>query len=160
MSTATARASSASTEPAPTLRRIPYRERFLAALAAIAFLSVLALAAWLEPSSRGHGTHTALGMPPCSWAALTGYPCPTCGMTTSFAHAANGNLLKAFAVQPFGAFLALTAAAGFWIAGHSAVTGSYAARAVTRSMSTPILWLTLAALLAAWVYKLLTWSGL
>jgi hypothetical protein len=123
-------------------------------------LAVLVVAARLDPSPRGHGTHTALGMPPCSWASLTGRPCPTCGMTTSFAHAADGNLVAAFVVQPFGALLAIAAVVGFWIAGYVAVTGSYALRALARGMSTPMLWLTLGALLAAWVYKLLTWSGL
>ena len=39
-----------------------------------------------------------------------------------------------------------------------AITGSYALRALARGIGTPALWITLAALLAAWVYKLLTWN--
>ena len=31
------------------------------------------------------GTHQQLGLPPCNFVTLTGYPCPACGMTTSFA---------------------------------------------------------------------------
>jgi hypothetical protein len=134
-------------------------ERCFAGVAALSLLALLIVAARLEPSAKGHGTHTALGMPPCSWASLTGYPCPTCGMTTAFAHAADGNLATAFLVQPMGALIALAASAGVWIAGHVAVTGSFAARAVARGASTPALWGTLAILLGSWVYKLLTWSG-
>jgi len=162
MSTATARASSASTDPPlPTTtvpRKIAASERLLAGIAAIAMLAVLIIAVRLDPSPLGHGTHRALGLPPCTWVALTAKPCPTCGMTTAFAHAANGNLVAAFVVQPFGALLALGFAAGVWIAGYVALTGSYALRALARSMGTPALWITLAAMLAAWVYKLLTWN--
>jgi hypothetical protein len=34
---------------------------------------------------RTMSTHTQLGMPPCNFVVLTGKPCPSCGMTTSFA---------------------------------------------------------------------------
>lgn len=81
-------------------------------------------------------------------------------MTTAFAHAADGNLAAAFAVQPMGAILALAAAAGVWIAGHAAVTGSQAMRAVGKMATTRMMWATLALLLGAWLYKLLSWSGL
>jgi hypothetical protein len=42
-------------------------------------------------------------------------------MTTSFAHAANGDLLRAFAVQPMGTVLALLAAALVWISGYALI---------------------------------------
>lgn len=38
---------------------------------------------------------------------LTGYPCPTCGMTTAFAHVVRGELISAFHAQPAGLVLAL-----------------------------------------------------
>jgi hypothetical protein len=31
------------------------------------------------------GTHEQLGLPPCNFKTLAGVPCPSCGMTTSFA---------------------------------------------------------------------------
>lgn len=37
-------------------------------------------------------THTQLGMPPCNFATLTGKPCPSCGMTTSFALLVRGDV--------------------------------------------------------------------
>lgn len=38
---------------------------------------------------------------------LTGYPCPTCGMTTSVAFAARGQLASSFRAQPAGLILSL-----------------------------------------------------
>ena len=37
----------------------------------------------------------------------TGFPCPTCGMTTAFAHTVRGQWLRAFLVQPAGFVLAV-----------------------------------------------------
>ncbi len=63
---------------------------------------VLAIARWLHPSANGYGTHQQLGLPPCVFFKLTGIPCPSCGLTTSFAHAARLHLYHAFITQPFG----------------------------------------------------------
>ena len=70
-------------------------------------LAVLAAAAYLEPDDRGFGTHEQLGTGPCGMLIVTGYPCPTCGMTTAFAYAVRGQLLRAFWAQPAGFVLAL-----------------------------------------------------
>ena len=53
-------------------------------------VGVFAAAAWINPYGpdgrpRTMGTHTQLGMLPCNFVILTGRPCPSCGMTTSFA---------------------------------------------------------------------------
>jgi hypothetical protein len=86
-------------------------------------LSVLGLAAWLTPNPAGVGTHTQLGLTQCGFRAATDLPCVSCGMTTSFAHAANGNLLTAFGVQPMGALLAIITAMLIWIAAYAGVAG-------------------------------------
>jgi hypothetical protein len=75
-------------------------------------LSVLVVAAFLKPNPHGLGTHTQLGKPACGFYKRTGYPCPTCGMTTAFAHTVRGQLFQAFAVQPAGALAALLCVAG------------------------------------------------
>jgi hypothetical protein len=86
--------------------------------------TVLIVAAILTPDPAGMGTHVSgLGMPPCGFKAATSLPCVSCGMTTSFAHAADGRVLTAFTVQPMGTLLALTAAAIVWIAGYAAIFG-------------------------------------
>jgi hypothetical protein len=63
---------------------------------------VLGVAAMLEPDARGFGTHTQLGLPPCAFQALTGWPCPGCGLTTAFAHAVRGDWFLAAAANPLG----------------------------------------------------------
>ena len=62
----------------------------------------LGLSRYLQPSTRGFGTHQQLGLPPCTFLLLTGIPCPSCGLTTSFAHAAHLHFLNSFLAQPFG----------------------------------------------------------
>ncbi len=64
--------------------------------------AALILARLLSPSPRGVGTHEQLGLPPCFFLTLTGLPCPSCGLTTSFAHAARWHLYEALVAQPFG----------------------------------------------------------
>lgn len=134
-------------------------ERLVAAVGACAVLGVLIIAAWLKPAAEGHGTHEQLGLHPCTWASVLGSPCPTCGMTTSFAHAARADFVASFLTQPFGFLLALASATGFWIALHIAVFGSTMGRPIAAFMGRRLLWISLAALLAAWAYKIATWQG-
>jgi hypothetical protein len=68
-------------------------------------VAVLAVSGWLHPSGAGHGTHRALGLPACGFLAQTGYPCPSCGMTTAFADMAHARPVDAFFAQPFGVML-------------------------------------------------------
>jgi hypothetical protein len=63
---------------------------------------VLTVARVLSPAPNGLGTHQQLGLPPCFFYKLTGIPCPTCGMTTSFAHTVRLQFYEAFITQPFG----------------------------------------------------------
>jgi hypothetical protein len=64
----------------------------------------------LEPNVVGHGTHTQLGLEPCTVLSLTSVPCPMCGMTTSFAWMIRGHWCAAMIVQPMGALLFLSMA--------------------------------------------------
>ncbi|MCI0661033.1 MAG: DUF2752 domain-containing protein [Acidobacteria bacterium] len=65
----------------------------------------IAISRFLEPASRGVGTHEQLGLPSCAFLHFTGIPCPGCGLTTSFAHAARLHIYQAFVTQPFGLLL-------------------------------------------------------
>ena len=82
--------------------RNPVRGRLLAALVFGCAAGVLGVALWLQPDESGLGTHQQLGRPPCTLVLMTGYPCPTCGMTTSVAHAVRGELISSFHAQPAG----------------------------------------------------------
>lgn len=138
-------------------RRASTRERLLAGLVALAILGLLTVAALLAPAAAGHGTHESLGLPACTWPTIFDIPCPTCGMTTAFAHAADASFPEAFATQPMGAALAVLLAAGFWLALHSAVFGSRLGGIAASAWSGRAMWVGLGALLAAWAYKILTW---
>lgn len=127
---------------------------------ACAALGLLLVAHMLTPASNGHGTHLQLGLQPCVWASTLGEPCPTCGMTTSFAYAARADFLGSFKAQPLGCVLALGVATAFWISLHVVATGSTLARAAAGMLGPRFLWLALAALIAAWVYKIAAWQGL
>src|SRR4051794_5757921 len=59
--------------------------RCLLTLWGLLLLGGFIVAYWLEPDPRGFGTHQRLGLPPCTIRSLCGFPCPSCGMTTSFA---------------------------------------------------------------------------
>jgi hypothetical protein len=123
----------------------------------VAALSLLGVAARLTPSATGVGTHLQLGLMQCGWIMAFGKPCPTCGMTTSFAHAAHGHLGPAIGAQPMGAALALAASAAFWIGLHVALTGSDLGRVCGILLRPRVLWLIAGAAGAAWAYKLLVW---
>ena len=72
---------------------------------------VLGTAAWLHPDARGFGTHQQLGLPPCTFEAMTRVPCPGCGLTTSFAAMAHGHVVEALRAHLMGPLLfALTVA--------------------------------------------------
>ncbi len=145
--------------PAATLGGVqaPERPRLLAGLAAAACLSLLAVSAWLSPSGDGHGTHTQLGMPPCGWVLAVGKPCATCGMTTAFAHAAEGDFVASFVTQPMGMLLALLTSSVFWAAAYQLITGSRVDAAFARLLRPRMLVLAGLVLLASWGYKVLTW---
>lgn len=83
-------------------RNVPRSDLWPEAILFLFWVGMLVVARLLTPSPAGHGTHTQLGLPPCGVFAATGRPCPTCGMTTSFAHIMHGNLADAFAAHPLG----------------------------------------------------------
>ncbi|MBI1850834.1 MAG: DUF2752 domain-containing protein [Planctomycetes bacterium] len=84
---------------------------------------MLSVARSLEPDPRGFGTHEQLGLPPCGFASQTGMPCPTCGMTTSFAHFARGHVVDALRSNAFGAVAFLAVVAVTLVAGSRLVAG-------------------------------------
>lgn len=131
----------------------------MAAVVTVSSASVLGLAAWLEPSAEGLGTHTAIGLPRCGWIAAADMPCPTCGMTTAFAHAADGNLIQAFITQPAGAIFAVVVAMIFLASLHTLATGQSVWPLIRPTMR-PASWGVLGAVvLAGWVWKILTHRG-
>jgi hypothetical protein len=107
----------------PEQVRVGWLGRIWAGALSLTCLAVLIVAASLDPSPRGVGTHEQLGLDPCQFEARTGVPCPTCGMTTSFACFVRGRMLASLYVQPLASVLALGTATLFWAGGYITLTG-------------------------------------
>lgn len=76
--------------------------RFVWALLGAGCAVVVGLSAWLQPNANGFGTHRQLGLPPCEFGAITGIPCPGCGLTTSFANMAHLHPIASFSAHLMG----------------------------------------------------------
>ena len=116
---------------------------------------VLGLAMWLEPDPAGVGTHQQLGLGGCSVLSFTGWPCPMCGMTTTFTHMAHLEPIAAVITQPFGVLLFCATVVLFGVG-----VGSLIGRETWRSGLDLILAYelqiavgTLVGMVAGWVYK-------
>ncbi len=114
------------------------------------------MAVWLVPDPRGHGTHEALGMPPCGFVFTSGLPCPTCGMTTAFSNTVRGRLVAAFIAQPAGLAMCLMTVAGVPIAFVLAATGRMPYVNWDRLAVRLMLGLALL-ILAGWGFKIIYW---
>jgi hypothetical protein len=94
--------------PAPPAR--PW-VRFVLIGIGIGWLAVFGVAAWLNPYRDGmalrEATHRQLGLPECNFKRWTGMPCPSCGMTTSFALLVRGDVANSVRANFAGTVLAL-----------------------------------------------------
>ncbi len=142
-------------------RTLPLRasvsSRLFAACVAIGSLTVLAIGAWMQPAADGHGTHTQLGLKPCMWAVTLDKPCMTCGMTTSFAHAGEGQWITSFLNQPMGAFLVVLTSVMFWGSATQAITGARIGTMIQPALSPRVFIVLGIMLMLAWGYKVITW---
>jgi hypothetical protein len=130
--------------------------RLLAAAIAAACLGVLGVAAWVHPSTNGYGTHhDSLGMASCAFLERTNLPCPSCGMTTSFAHFVRGNVVASLYVQPMGTVLAILTAACFWVSAYIAITAKPVHRLLNYLPGGKLMFALLAFGIVAWAWKIL-----
>ena len=122
--------------------------------AAASIITMVALAVFVEPDERGFGTHEQLGMLPCRSMDWLGIPCPGFGVTTSVALAVRGRPLAALTNQPFGLLtaLCLPLLCVWALRIHFGGGDLYAALSSRRAR--PALALAVAALVAAWIYKI------
>jgi hypothetical protein len=102
--------------------KLAWWQRWLLTAAGIVLLGLLFTAARLTPNPRGIGTHQQLGLPPCTVAQWYGIRCPSCGMTTSWAHLTRLNLVAAVRANAGGTLLALAAClCGPWFVASGAL---------------------------------------
>jgi hypothetical protein len=97
----------------------------LLAMLGLVLTVLLATAIFLHPDGRNYGTHQQLGLPPCSFYCLFGVPCPTCGMTTAWAHLMHGGVLASLRTNAGGTLLALLAIAAAPWSLAAAIRGRY-----------------------------------
>ena len=137
------------------MQRLTPLGRMIALSVAIACLAVLVTAVALEPSRAGVATHIALGFADCQFLTTSGIPCPSCGMTTSFAWFVRGNLPASFYVQPMGTLLAAAAGMAFWGGLYIAATGKPVYRRLLAELP-PVYYVIvpLALGIAAWAWKI------
>lgn len=142
-------------------RRLPLSVRAISRLASIPVLltsgGVLGVAAWLVPAAEGHSTHTQLGMEGCTVLSLTGWPCPLCGMTTTFALMAHLRPFEAIYNQPFGVVLFVGVAAVFGVAAAELIAPRDRWRrlwAMILAREVLLTSLFLLGLFAAWIWKI------
>src|SRR5437764_1782260 len=133
---------------------LSWKGRVVALTVAMACLGVLVIAARLNPSKTGLGSHRQLGLQECQFESRTGIPCPTCGMTTSFAHFVRGQILASFWVQPMGTILALLTTMAFWAALYIAISARPAHRLLNLIPARYYLLPLLALLVLAWAWKI------
>lgn len=142
-------------EPANGVVR-PTHARLAALVIFACGATTLAVAAWLRPDPRGMGTHQQLGAGPCGMLVVTGYPCPTCGMTTAFSYLMHGAPLRSFLAQPAGFVLALLTAAATIYAAVVVIRGSFPGAWRLQRVSPFWLYFSLLMLLlAGWIYKII-----
>ncbi len=136
--------------------RRPMATRASGAAILVACTGLFAAASWLDPARGSTDSLEQFGLPPCGMLVRWGVPCPTCGMTTSFALAARGQLASAFHAQPAGLALAVAAAVAAIAAGGTLVTGRSFRVNWYRVSPTGIGLGVAAILLAGWAYKIVT----
>lgn len=129
----------------------PRSERLLAGFVALVGCLAFTVAARLDPydslgQPRSHGTHRQLGLPSCHILSTLGFPCPSCGMTTSISLLAHGDLPAAWQTNWAGVCVGT---AGFVATGWLALLAAGMRRQPAFSAERSILLLTLSGAAAA-----------
>jgi hypothetical protein len=128
---------------------------------ALGALPLLTAGVLLTPSTQGMGTHQQLGLPPCTFLYLTDFPCPFCGMTTSWTHAAHGQVFESIRTQPMGfAFFAIDFGLVVWILGLALLgRAQFRPERFLSAIPLPLWWSGLSLTIVAWIYKIATVRG-
>lgn len=117
---------------------------------------VLVIAALLTPSTSGVGTHTQLGLPPCGFLYLTGFPCPGCGLTTAFAHLAHGHVSASVGAHPLGLPLFLLNVMAVFVSAVGAIRAWPLQATIKRFAIERVLYVLAAAAVGTWLLRLIS----
>ncbi len=99
-------------EPLPVIVPLHFLVRCVLVVLALLLIGVFAIAIHLRPYAADGAplreeTHRQLGLPPCTFKFATGLPCPSCGMTTSFALLVRGDMWNSLQANAAGTLLAV-----------------------------------------------------
>jgi hypothetical protein len=160
---------SSSREPEEVLEVIPVLRPWVRGSLiglALGLIAVFAVAFWINPynadgSPLTMASHRQLGLPPCTFYFTTGLPCPSCGMTTSFALLMHGDVRNSLRANAVGTLLA-----GFglllipWCLASAVCQRTLFIRSVERALTLVVL-LFLSMMLLRWiiVIGLAWWTG-
>ena len=117
-------------------------------------VSAVVVGTWLTPDHSGVGTHTALGFPPCGFYTITGIPCPTCGVTTSFVLAAHLRFEESFLVQPLGFLVFIAVCLSALATGGTLLMGKSLFKLKLKVNGYKIAFLLIVIVLSSWCYKI------
>jgi len=136
------------------------RDRIQYLLVAGSAAALLLVARLLRPSADGFGTHRQLGLPPCAFLHFTGIPCPSCGLTTSVAHAARLHLYESVITQPFGVVVFISAVLSIPLSIYFIYRRVSWSRLNRLRGRTPVIYLMIALFILSWLYKIAAMKGL
>jgi hypothetical protein len=127
-------------------------------------VGVFAIAIALNPyrpdgTARLEETHRQMGLPPCSFRVATGMPCPSCGMTTSFALLIRGDLWNSLRANAVGTLLGLFCLAFIPWAVWSAFRGELLFISSVESTLTRLVVAFLVLMLMRWGIVLMVYYG-
>jgi hypothetical protein len=133
---------------------------------ALGLVGVFVIACRLDPynadgTARRMETHRQLNLPPCSFKLTTGIPCPSCGMTTSFALLMHGDPVNSLRANAVGTLLAVFCLAIIpWAVASAALRQLLFLKSFERAFTVVILTF-LGLMLLRWVLVLVVgwWSG-
>ncbi len=99
-------------EPLQAIILTPWWGRLILVLMAGLASLVMAIAIYLDPYEPDGTpllmeTHRQLGLPECTFKMAVGLPCPSCGMTTSFAQLVRGDVKNSLRSNAAGTLLAV-----------------------------------------------------
>jgi hypothetical protein len=133
---------------------------------ALGIVAVFGTAAWLNPYEadgrpRRMETHLQIGLPPCSFRLMTGVPCPSCGVTTSFALLVRGDIANSLRANAVGTALALFCAALVpWALACAVCRRYFLIRSLERALTAVVVvFVVLLVLRWLFVLGLAWWSG-
>jgi hypothetical protein len=128
--------------------------RFVWSAVALTSIAALVAARSIVPLAEGLGSHRALGLPACAFLACFDLPCPTCGLTTAFAHLARFQLGAALAAHPLGLPLFALALSAIPIAVRGLLRGDSILAAIDRFAADRVALALTLALLSTWFGRL------